>query len=67
MTQLIYEYKIIRILHESEKWIVKAIMRVIVWYHKAPLSDTKQLPEGQICPSVPQTLDSFYSIYPYEY
>ena len=31
----------------------KSVPRVTVWHHEALPSDAKQLPEGQICPFVP--------------
>ena len=37
----------------------KSVPRVTVWHHEALPSDAKQLPEGQICPFVPNTNDSF--------
>ena len=35
----------------------KSVPRVTVWHQEALPSDAKQLPEGQICPSVPNTND----------
>ena len=37
----------------------KSVPRVTVWHHETLPSDVKQLPEGQICPSVPNTNDRF--------
>ena len=37
----------------------KSVPRVTVWHNEALSSDAKQLPEGQICPSVPNTNDRF--------
>ena len=37
----------------------KSVPRVTVWHHEALPSDAKQLPEGQVCPSVPSTNDRF--------
>ena len=41
----------------------KSVPRVTVLHHEALPSDAKQLPEGQICPSVPHTHDRFFFLY----
>ena len=41
----------------------KSVPRVTVWHHEALPSDAKQLPEGQICPSVPKTNDRFFFLH----
>ena len=43
--------------------LTKSVPRVIVWHHEALPSDAKQLPEGQICPSVPNTNDGFFFLH----
>ena len=41
----------------------KSVPRVTVWHHEALPSDAKQLPEGQICPFVPNTNDRFFFLH----
>ena len=41
----------------------KSVPRVNVWYHEVLPSDAKQLPEGQVCPSVPHTNYRFFFLH----
>ena len=51
--------KNIRIWHECEVRMDKSVPRVTVWHREALSSDAKQIPEGQICPPVPNTNNRF--------
>ena len=41
----------------------KSVPRVTVWHHEALPRAAKQLPEGQICPFVPNTNDRFFFLH----